>query len=176
MGSSRLLRALGAVSAGLALVLGPVGSASAHDVLVGTAPAQDAVVDTAPASVTLEFSNVPQALGTEVAVTGPDGTAASDGPLDLAGSTVTQPLADGLPAGRYTVDWRATSADGHPLSGTFAFAVAQGSIAGAAAAADDAGAAAAPNAAASFPVVWIAVALIAAAAALVAVRQLRHPA
>ena len=44
----------------------------------------------------------------------------------MRGTTVTQPLAGGLPAGAYTVEWRVTSADGHPLSGTFGFTVAQG--------------------------------------------------
>jgi hypothetical protein len=162
--------------AAVALLLGPVGSAAAHDVLVGTAPAADALVDTAPESVTLEFSNAPQSLGTEVVVTGPDGKPASGGAPELAGSTVTQPLADGLPAGTYTVDWRATSADGHPLSGTFAFDVATGSPAAEAVAADGSDLASASSDASSFPVVWVAIALTAAAAVVIAVRQLRRPA
>jgi copper resistance protein C len=34
---------------------------------------------------------------------------------------VTQDLQPGSPAGAYTVDWRVTSADGHPISGSFTF-------------------------------------------------------
>ncbi len=171
-------RALGLLAAGatLALLVGPVGSASAHDALVGTTPAADTRVDTAPTSVTLEFSNNPQALGTEVVVTAPDGTPAADGAPELSRTTVSQPLADGLPAGTYTVDWRATSADGHPLSGTFAFDVAAGSPAGQAVAADGGTLASASSDSSSFPVVWVAIALIAAVAVVVAVRQLRRPA
>ncbi|HEU4330891.1 MAG TPA: copper resistance CopC family protein [Lapillicoccus sp.] len=52
-------------------------------------------------------------------MTGPDGPV-SDGSPRLDGTTVHQPLLGG-PAGRYSVAWRATSADGHPVSGTFAF-------------------------------------------------------
>ena len=32
-----------------------------------------------------------------------------------------------LPAGEYTVEWRVTSADGHPINGEFSFAVRTGS-------------------------------------------------
>ena len=171
-------RAFGLLAAGaaLALLVGPVGSAAAHDVLVGTTPAPDAAIDTGPSRVTLEFNDSPQALGTEVTVTGPDGTPVSSGAPELAGTAVTQPLDADLPAGTYTVDWRATSADGHPLSGTFAFAVTEGAPAGQAAAADDGALAAASSDSSPFPVVWVAIALIAAAAVVLSVRQLRRPA
>src|SRR5699024_10824890 len=36
---------------------------------------------------------------------------------------VSHPLADDLPAGEYSVDWRVVSADGHPISGEFTFTV-----------------------------------------------------
>jgi hypothetical protein len=51
----------------------------------------------------------------------------SDGPAAIEGTTVVQPLTAGLPAGAYRVDWRSTSSDGHPLSGTFDFTVTAGS-------------------------------------------------
>jgi hypothetical protein len=34
---------------------------------------------------------------------------------------VTEHLQPGSPAGQYTVAWRVTSADGHPVSGRFSF-------------------------------------------------------
>ena len=170
MGRAALLR-LGMAAAAAALLLGPVTTASAHDVLAGSSPVQNGAVDTPPASVRLEFSAAPQVLGTEVVVTGPDGGAVSDGTAELSGSTVTQQLSGGLPAGRYTVDWRVTSADGHPITGSFAFDVARGSPAPAPAGSQ----AASPGDPSSFPVVWIVIVLIAAGAVVLVVRQLRRP-
>ena len=174
------LRLVVTAAAAVGLVLVPVGSATAHDVLVGTTPADGGTVDTAPASVSLELSEAPQSLGTEVVVTGPDRSAASVGAPELAGSTVTQQLAAGLPAGTYTVDWRVTSADGHPLTGSFAFDVTRDAPAPAPAGGEAAPAAdgdlAPASSDSSFPVVWLVIALIAAAAVVLVVRQLRRPA
>src|SRR5690606_32208723 len=57
----------------------------------------------------------------QVVVTGPDGVVVSDGPAQLVDTSVVQPLVATLPAGPYTVEWRVTSADGHPLSGALTF-------------------------------------------------------
>jgi copper resistance protein C len=177
MRRSRLPRLLLVGAAAVGLLLGPVGSAAAHDVLVGTAPGQDAAVGTAPASVTLMFSDAPQSLGAEVVVRGPGGAAVSEGAALVDGTAVRQPLRDGLPAGTYTVDWRATSADGHPLTGTFAFTVTEGSsTSGQAGAADSGGLAVASSDSSSFPLVWVVVAVIAVGAVVLVVRQLRRPA
>lgn len=58
--------------------------------------------------------------------TGPDGAVVSVGDPEVLGATVRQPLAEGLPAGAYTVDWRVTSGDGHPITGSIGFTVAEG--------------------------------------------------
>lgn len=109
------------------LLLGPgVTTASAHDALVTVTPADGGTLETAPEQVTLEFRGRPQELGTRLAVTAPDGRPVSEGPVELLDATVSQPLAPALPAGTYTVEWRVTSADGHPLSGRATFDVAQG--------------------------------------------------
>jgi cobalamin biosynthesis Mg chelatase CobN len=68
----------------------------------------------------------------------------SEGPAEVLDDTVTQPLADGLPAGAYTVEYRVTSGDGHPISGSFAFTVAQGAPSSSAASAPSSSAAAPP--------------------------------
>lgn len=60
------------------------------------------------------------AMGTQVVVTGPSGPV-QVGPPRLVDNTVSQSLERGAPAGAYTVAWRVTSADGHPVSSTFAF-------------------------------------------------------
>jgi methionine-rich copper-binding protein CopC len=122
----RAERALLLVVATAALVLGGGSAALAHDEVSATAPAARASVPTPPAEVVLTMSSPPQGLGTEVQVTGPDGAVVSEGPAEVLDDTVTQPLADGLPAGAYTVDYRVTSGDGHPISGSFGFTVAQG--------------------------------------------------
>jgi methionine-rich copper-binding protein CopC len=102
-----------------ALLVAAAARASAHDELRSTSPAAGAVVDALPTQVVLTFDEPALAVGTEVQVTGPAGLV-SDGPPQLSGTEVRQPVRSG-PAGRYTVTWRATSADGHPVSGTFGF-------------------------------------------------------
>ncbi|MGY1652454.1 copper resistance CopC family protein [Geodermatophilus sp. SYSU D01119] len=111
-----------------ALVLWGPGTpaAQAHDELVATVPAADATVPTAPAQVELQMSGTPQAVGTAVLVSGPDGTPVSAGDVELRDTAVVQPLRADLPAGAYSVAWRVTSADGHQLAGSFTFTVADG--------------------------------------------------
>lgn len=110
----------GVVGLLLAVVLVWASPASAHNVLRSSTPADGAVVATPPSDVHLVFDQSVVTLGTEIAVTGPAGPVPLEPPV-VDGETVTQPLPDGLPAGAYTVDWRATSADGHPVSGSIGF-------------------------------------------------------
>jgi MYXO-CTERM domain-containing protein len=114
-----------AVVLGATVVLMASGmpTARAHDELVATTPAPDATVATPPASVTLQFSRAVLALGTQVLVSGPDGAPVSQGAVEVGAATIVQPLAGDAPAGGYTVSWRVTASDGHPLSGAFAFTV-----------------------------------------------------
>ena len=113
-----------AAAASLTLLVSGVPTAAAHDELVGTTPAEGASVDAAPDAVELEMGSPPQALGTRVVVTGPDGAAAAEGDVEIRDTTVVQPLSSDLPPGAYTVDWQVTSADGHPLTGSFSFTLA----------------------------------------------------
>jgi copper resistance protein C len=107
------------VGAVLTLVVGSV-PADAHNVLTGTNPGDDTRVGPTPSVVVLTFDQPAIAMGTQILVTGPAGQVQT-GPARLVDSTVTQAVAGGAPAGTYTVAWRVTSADGHPVSGTFAF-------------------------------------------------------
>lgn len=118
----RVARRAGALAA-LVLLLTALGAspAAAHNTLRSSDPADGATVTTAPPQVTLTFDQEALDLGTQVVVTGPDGVVVSDGPAQLVDTSVVQPLAATLPAGGYTVEWRVTSADGHPLSGALAF-------------------------------------------------------
>jgi methionine-rich copper-binding protein CopC len=115
----------------LAAVLVPAGRAAAHNTLLGTDPEDGSTVAAAPAAVTLTFDQPAQALGTEIVVLGPDGSTVSTGEPELVDNTVAQPLAADLPAGDYAVQWRVTSADGHPLSGELTFTATEGAAAAA---------------------------------------------
>ena len=95
--------------------------ALAHDVLVGTDPADGAVLDVAPPAVVLTFAAEQAGVGAEVVVTGPDGASWSAGAAVVDGTTVTQPLAAGMPDGAYAVAWRSVAQDGHPVTGAFGF-------------------------------------------------------
>lgn len=120
-GLAALLAALVAL-----LLLGPVGTASAHDQLTGSEPADGETVDEAPDEVVLTFSGEIAELGAQVVVADPDGATVSEGDPEVVGTEVTQALVPDLPAGDYEVTWRVTSEDGHPISGTFGFTVAEG--------------------------------------------------
>jgi methionine-rich copper-binding protein CopC len=102
-----------------------VEPASAHDVLVRTDPADGSTVATLPDVIVLTFNEPGQADGTVVAVTGPSGNVASGSPM-LVDSEVRQAVGPGSPAGRYTVDWRVVSSDGHPVDGSFTFTASAG--------------------------------------------------
>lgn len=116
------------VTTAAALLLFGVGvpAASAHDELVATAPVPGSELPDAPRQVELEMSEVPQALGTQVLVSGADGGPVSEGDVEVRGTTVVQPLRAGIAAGTYDVAWRVTSSDGHQLTGTFSFTVTGG--------------------------------------------------
>ncbi|GAA0302818.1 hypothetical protein GCM10009528_19830 [Kineococcus aurantiacus] len=101
--------------------LAAAAPAAAHDRLESTSPGTGAVLDAAPGSVVLTMSTTPLALGTQVQVTGPDGTVVSGGDPRIVDTTVTADLTGARPAGTYEVQWRITSSDGHPVSGSFTF-------------------------------------------------------
>jgi copper resistance protein C len=119
-----LPRRLAGAAAAVALVAGAsvlvAPPASAHNVLLRTAPASGATVAAVPGRVTLVFDLPCKSLGTAVVVDGPGGNVA-DGAPALVNTSVVEAVRSGAPAGSYTVRWRVTSADGHPVSGSFAF-------------------------------------------------------
>lgn len=113
--------------AGMLVIAGfGAGPAAAHDELLASDPADGATVDVAPDRVVLTFSAPAVDLGTQVVITGPDAVAVGDGPAQVDGATVVQALGATRPAGDYRVDWRVTSEDGHPVTGTLTFTAAAG--------------------------------------------------
>lgn len=99
----------------------PATPAAAHDTLLSTKPTNGARVDAGPRQVRLHFDLPVGKRYATVTVTGPDGGRWERGPVRVSGSTVVQELRSLGPAGKYRVAWRIISADGHPVSGRFAF-------------------------------------------------------
>ncbi|WP_421735419.1 copper resistance CopC family protein [Cellulomonas sp.] len=113
---------------GLALALSAVvlgaSAAQAHTVLQSTDPAVGSTVPVVPEIITLTFSEPVLALGTTIMVHTPDETMVNIGPPVLVDNTVSQAVTGELPAGEYTVLYRVTAADGHPVEDQFRFTAA----------------------------------------------------
>ena len=97
--------------------------ASAHTVLISTDPAADATLDAGPARVTATFNEELQPTFAAMTVVGPDGNLWSQGDAVVTGATASVGLRPLGPSGRYTVNYRVTSADGHVVSGAWSFTV-----------------------------------------------------
>ena len=123
--AASLVAAVVAAVLAAAVVLLGASSAQAHNGLRSTTPSDGEQVASPPTEVTLTFDQPAIAVGTAVLVTAADGTVVSEGDPALVDATVTQAVS-GLSAGGYEAVWRVTSADGHPISGTFSFSVAAG--------------------------------------------------
>ncbi|SOC57241.1 copper resistance CopC family protein [Ornithinimicrobium cerasi] len=117
---SRLLRV--AVLALLSLFLLAPPAAQAHDELIASDPQDGATLDDAPDEVVLTFSGRISELGAQVVLEDATGASLVEGGPLVDGEEVEQDLAD-LAAGAYTVLWRVTSEDGHPISGQLSFTV-----------------------------------------------------
>lgn len=123
------LAALGAL-AWLAAGLASAGPAHAHAALASSDPAADEVLDAAPDEITLVFTEqiAPPAF---VTVHGPDEAEISTGEVRVGNGVVKRSM-DDAGEGTYTVAYRVVSADGHPISGQYEFAVGAPSSAAAA--------------------------------------------
>ena len=97
--------------------------ASAHTVLTGSDPAADTALDAGPARVTATFNEDLQPTFAALTVVGPDGNLWSQGDTVVTGPTASVGLRPLGPSGRYTVNYRVTSDDGHVVSGSWSFTV-----------------------------------------------------
>ncbi|OZD07321.1 MprA protease, GlyGly-CTERM protein-sorting domain-containing form [Rhodococcus sp. 06-235-1A] len=108
----------------LALVIAaPV--ASAHSQVTGYSPADGSALDSSPATASVSFNEVPQAQFATLNVVGPDGNIWSKGDARIEGQSVVVDVGELGPIGEYTLAYRITSADGHPVSGTATFTLTQ---------------------------------------------------
>ena len=105
-------------------VLSPTApAANAHDSVLLTVPADGEQIDLAPAEIAITFTDDILEVGAIVMVVDGQEKNWAEGDMRLDGAQATQPVAADLPDGAYDVRWRVVSADGHPVSGTFAFTV-----------------------------------------------------
>ncbi|MCB0941083.1 MAG: copper resistance protein CopC [Mycobacterium sp.] len=116
-------RLLAAVLLVVTVALTAAPAAWAHAVLTASDPADGATLTTGPARVTATFNEQLQSAFAAMTVVGPDGNLWSSGPPEVQGATVGVALRPLGPAGRYTVNYRVTSADGHVVSGSWSFTV-----------------------------------------------------
>ncbi|HEY4028408.1 MAG TPA: copper resistance protein CopC [Candidatus Dormibacteraeota bacterium] len=163
MGSSSPVRALlarlvsGGVVALAAVLLLPL-TADAHALVVRSDPAAGSSLTLVPKTLTIAFSEAPEANVSTIQVADSSGKTVSPAPARLARNNplaMTVPLAP-LLNGVYTVRWKTVSRDdGHSSSGTFTFGVGPSAYA---ASAGPAPALATPPTSASTPVVaghWV---------------------
>lgn len=129
-GKMVLWRALAGAAVVLMALLGGSGAALAHDAVEGTAPADGSSVATVPEKVTVTLSNTPASIGSQINVVDASGTNWSAGTVEVLDNVATQQLKPGAPAGKYTVQWRLVSSDGHPIEGQFVFTAAAAAGAG----------------------------------------------
>jgi len=118
---SRLAGLLAVVATAVALVA-TASPASAHAELETMNPGPGATLKDLPDEVVLTFS---EAVRTPafVEVTSADGANVAKGDARIVDNKVTQALGAPAGGGRYSVSYRITSADGHPVGGTVRFTV-----------------------------------------------------
>lgn len=106
----------------VAAVLALAGAlpASAHAALVRSSPTSGSTLTAVPPEVALTFNESIDPQFTSVTVKA-GSTTASTGKPTVEGPTVYQSLDPRMDEGTYTVSYRVTSADGHPVSGSYTF-------------------------------------------------------
>ncbi len=104
-------------------------SASAHADLESTSPSSGETVEAGRLTLALKFGEdlmTGEANGNVISVqgpAGPDNAQWADGCVDsVSGGLMMDAIAPSRP-GEYVVNWRAVSADGHPVEGSYTFTV-----------------------------------------------------
>ena len=116
------MNALRLVMLGLC-VAGSVATAEAHAHLVRAVPAVDGVVSASPDEVRMWFTQACEPPFSSVELRSSAGAVVAAGAVDPADHQQMVIPVHGLAPGRYTVVWKATSADTHHSEGTFGFEI-----------------------------------------------------
>lgn len=120
------MRRVTSVAVGLLVALTLAGAAgagvaSAHTTRIATEPAENAVLTVGPARVSATFNEPLQTAFAAMTVTGPDANLWSSGQPGVQGAVLSVAVRPLGPVGTYSVNYRVTSADGHPVSGSWSF-------------------------------------------------------
>ncbi|MGE5695835.1 MAG: copper resistance protein CopC [Candidatus Sericytochromatia bacterium] len=115
----RFAVALAGLLVAAALVAAP--AASAHAARIATDPAEAAQLTAGPAGVSATFNEPLQSEFASMTVVGPDGNLWQTGDPRVVGAVISVDVRPLGPPGRYTVNYRVTSADGHPVTGSWWF-------------------------------------------------------
>lgn len=97
------------------------GVAFAHAIRIAADPAENATLSVAPSRVSATFNEPLQTTFAAMTVVGPDANVWSSGRPHVQGAVLSVDVRPLGPAGTYTVNYRVTSADGHPVSGSWSF-------------------------------------------------------
>ncbi|MCH9734316.1 MAG: copper resistance protein CopC [Actinomycetia bacterium] len=118
---ARLIAVASLTTALLGGALAYAGAAWAHAARIASDPTENAVLTEQPPRVSATFNEPMQAQFAAMTVIGPDGTDWSDGKPGVDGAVISTAVRPGGPGGDYTVNYRATSADGHVVSGSWSY-------------------------------------------------------
>ena len=99
------------------------GPAWSHATLVSSSPADGEQVPVPPSRVSATFNEPMQTQFAAMTLIGPDGGQYGAGEPAVDDTVISVAVRPGGPAGDYTANYRATSADGHVVSGSWTFRV-----------------------------------------------------
>ena len=118
------LAAVATLAFGLsAVALTSAGPAWSHATLVSSSPADGEQVPVPPSRVSATFNEPMQTQFAAMTLIGPDGGQYGAGEPAVDDTVISVAVRPGGPAGDYTANYRATSADGHVVSGSWTFRV-----------------------------------------------------
>ncbi|HNM86659.1 MAG: copper resistance protein CopC [Mycobacterium sp.] len=122
---NRFIRPVLGLLVAILLSLAGAAVASAHAALIATDPPENAALATGPDHVSATFNEEMQPEFAAMTVVGPDGNIWSTGSPEVHGAVVSTAVRPLGPVGTYTVNYRATSADGHVVAGAWSFRLTQ---------------------------------------------------
>ncbi|WJR33984.1 copper resistance protein CopC [Mycobacteroides immunogenum] len=119
--ASALVAAFIALTLGLALP----AVASAHAVKVSSDPAENAVLSGPPVQVSATFNEPLQKRFSAMTIIGPDSRTDpwQSGDPVVSGAVISVGMKPDAPAGKYTINYRVISEDGHPVDGSWPFTI-----------------------------------------------------
>ncbi len=118
------LAAVATLAFGLSTVaVTSAGPAWSHATLVSSSPADGEQVPVPPSRVSATFNEPMQTQFAAMTLIGPDGGQYGAGEPAVDDTVISVAVRPGGPAGDYTANYRATSADGHVVSGSWTFRV-----------------------------------------------------